>query len=200
MSTQIILKVLAQRHRLRQRDRWTRPQLEDHQGRALRLLREHAYARSPLYRRFHKGFTDRPLGDLPILTKEMVMEHFDELVTDPTVWLADVEAHLATLSGGDELFNGRYRVASTSGSTGRRGLFLWDPGEWVTVLASYNRSFDWAGVGAGLTRRTRMAVVSSTTPCQVRAGVGFPAPYYYVGGQQSVLSAFYWHYFACTLT
>jgi phenylacetate-CoA ligase len=100
MSTQIILKVLALRHRLRQRDRWTRRQLEKYQGRALHRMREYAYARSLFYRRFHKGFTVRPLGDLPILTKEMVMEHFDELVTDPTVRLADVEAHLATLSGG----------------------------------------------------------------------------------------------------
>jgi phenylacetate-CoA ligase len=172
MSTQIILKVLALRHRLRQRDRWTRRQLEDHQRRALNRMREYAYVRSLFYKRFHKGLTDRPLGDLPILTKEMVMEHFDELVTDPTVRLADVEAHLATLSGGDELFNGRYRVAATSGSTGRRGLFLWDPNEWATVLASYNRSFDWAGVGAGLTHRTRMAVVSSTTPWHQSARVG----------------------------
>jgi hypothetical protein len=123
-----------------------------------------AYARSPFYERFHRGFADRPLKDLPVLTKQMVMEHFDELVTDPTVRLADVEAHLATLSGGDELLGGRYRVASTLGTTGRRGLFLWDQGEWAAVLASYNRSFDWAGVGAGLTHRTRMAVVSSTTP------------------------------------
>jgi phenylacetate-CoA ligase len=172
MSTQIILQVLALRHRLRQRDRWTRRQLEEHQGRALRLLREHAYAHSPFYGRFHRGLAARPLSELPVLTKEMVMERFDELVTDPTVGLADVEAHLATLSGGDELFNGRYRVASTSGSTGRRGLFLWDPGEWAAVLASYNRSFDWAGVGAGLTRRTRMAVVSSTTPWHQSARVG----------------------------
>ncbi len=172
MSTQIILRVLALRHRLRQRDRWTRRRLEEHQGRALRLLGEHAYDRSPFYWRFHKGFIDRPLHDLPVLTKEMVMEHFDELVTDPTVRLADVEAHLTTLSGGDELLGGRYRVASTSGRTGRRGLFLWDPGEWATVLASYNRSFDWAGVGAGLTHRTRMAVVSSTTPWHQSARVG----------------------------
>src|SRR5215203_5973836 len=149
MSTQIILKVLA-----------------------LRRMREYAYARSLFYRRFHKGFTDRPLGDLPILTKEMVMEHFDELVTDPTVRLVDVEDHLATLSGGDERFRGRYWVASTSGSTGHRGLFLWDPGEWATILASYNRSFDWAGVGAGLTHRTKMAVVSSTTPWHQSARVG----------------------------
>jgi phenylacetate-CoA ligase len=172
MSTQIVLKVLAQRHRLRQRDRWTRQQLAEHQGRALYRLREHAYARSPFYGRFHNGFTHRPLDNLPVLTKEMVMEHFDELVTDPTVRLADVEAHLATLSGGDELLGGRYRVASTSGTTGRRGIFLWDPGEWATVLASYNRSFDWAGVGAGLTHRTRMAVVSSTTPWHQSARVG----------------------------
>src|SRR5215218_7693680 len=172
MSTQIILKVLALRYRLRQRDWWTRPQLEAHQARELRLLRGYAYARSPFYRSFHKGFSERPFQDLPILTKEMVMEHFDELVTDPTVRLADVEAHLATLRGGDELFDGRYRVASTSGSTGRRGLFLWDPGEWTTVLASYNRSFDWAGSRAGLTRRTKMAVVSSTTPWHQSARVG----------------------------
>jgi phenylacetate-CoA ligase len=172
MSTQIILKVLAQRHRLRLRDHWTARQLEEYQDRALRRLREHAYARSPYYKQFHKGFTDRPLDELPVLTKQMVMEHFDEFVTDPTIRLADVEAHLATLSGGDELFNGRYRVASTSGSTGRRGLFLWHPDEWAAVLTSYNRSFDWAGVGAGLTHRTRMAVVSSTTPWHQSARVG----------------------------
>ena len=100
------------------------------------------------------------------------MEHFDKLVTDPTVRLADVEAHLANLSGGDELFHGRYRVASTFGSTGRRRLFLWNPGEWAAVLASYSRSFDWAGMGAGLTRRTRMAVVSSTSPWHQSARVG----------------------------
>src|ERR671914_1029013 len=172
MSTQIILRVLALRHRLRQRDHWTRRQLKEHQGRALHRLREHAYARSPFYGRFHKGLANRPLDELPVLTKEMVMEDFDKLVTDPTVRLADVEAHLATLSGGDELLGGRYRVASTSGSTGRQGLFLWDPNEWATVLASYNRSFDWAGVGAGLTHRTKMAVVSSTTPWHQSARVG----------------------------
>ena len=42
MSTQIILKVLALRHRLRhrlrQRDLWTRCQLDQLQSRALRLL------------------------------------------------------------------------------------------------------------------------------------------------------------------
>ena len=68
MSTQIILKVLALRHRLRQRDHWTRQRLQEYQGGALHRLREHAYARSPFYGRFHKGFTDRPLSKQPVLT------------------------------------------------------------------------------------------------------------------------------------
>jgi phenylacetate-CoA ligase len=112
MNARIIFKVLWLRRQLRRRDRWTRRQLEEHQTRSLRLLREHAYARSPFYRRFHAGLIDRPLEELPVLTKAQVMENFDELVTDPLVRLADVEAHLATLRG-NERFRGRYWVAST---------------------------------------------------------------------------------------
>jgi phenylacetate-CoA ligase len=167
----VVLRVLGHRHRLRQRDRWTHQQLQAYQARALRQLRDHAYAHSPFYRRFHAGRTDRPLQELPVLTKAMVMEHFDQLVTDPAVRLAEVEAHLAALHGNERL-HGRYWVAATSGTTGRRGIFLWDLDEWVTVLGSYNRSLDWAGATAGLTRRLRMAVVSSTTPWHQSARVG----------------------------
>ena len=139
MSTQIILEVLALRHRLPQRDRCTRRQLEEHQGRALRPLREHAYAHSPFYGPFHRGLADRSLSELPILTKEMVMEHFDQLVTDPTVRLADVEAHPTTLSGGDERFNGRYKVASTSaaraGGASSSGTRASGPPSWPPTTA-----------------------------------------------------------------
>jgi phenylacetate-CoA ligase len=97
----VVLRVLDRRHRLRQRDQWIPEQLQAYQARALRQLREHAYAHSSFYRRFHAGRTDRPLQELPVLTKAMVMEHFDQLVTDPTVRLADVKAHLAALQGNE---------------------------------------------------------------------------------------------------
>ena len=67
----VVLRVLGHRHRLRQRDHWTPQQLQAYQARALRQLRNHAYARSPFYRRFHAGRTDRPLTELPVLTKAM---------------------------------------------------------------------------------------------------------------------------------
>ena len=163
LNVPVVLRVLGRRRAFRQRDRWTRAQLQAHQARALQQLRDHAYAHSLFYRRFHAGMSDRPLHQLPVLTKATLMEHFDELVTDPAVTLADVEAHLAALQG-NERFRGRYWVAATSGTTGQHGIFLWDLEEWVEVLASYNRSLDWVDATAGLTRRLRMAVVSTNRP------------------------------------
>ncbi|MDD7942678.1 hypothetical protein PHK61_30120 [Actinomycetospora lutea] len=99
------------------------------------------------------------------------MEHFDEVCTQPEVRLAGVERYLQAASV-DELLGGRYYVAATAGTTGRRGVFVWSPAEWVDVVASYNRAFDWAGSTAGLTRRVRTAVVSSTNPSHQSSRVG----------------------------
>lgn len=48
--------------------------LELYQAEALTRLREHAYKHSPFYQEFHDGLTERPLQDLPVLTKGTVME------------------------------------------------------------------------------------------------------------------------------
>jgi phenylacetate-coenzyme A ligase PaaK-like adenylate-forming protein len=52
------------------------------QERALSELRRFAYAHSPFYSRFHAGKLDRPLQELPVLTKAELMASFDALVTD----------------------------------------------------------------------------------------------------------------------
>ncbi|HXV93822.1 MAG TPA: hypothetical protein VD813_11020 [Pseudonocardia sp.] len=170
-SVALVLGVLNRRRELRRHDGWSRAQLLDHQERQLARLRTWAYARSPFYRRFHAGLQDRPLSELPVLSKAALMEHFDELVTAPAVRLADVEAHLSSLRS-DALFRGRYYVAATAGTTGRRGVFLWDTSEWKQVLVSYNRAFDWAGSTAGPAHRVRTAIVSSTDPTHQSARVG----------------------------
>ena len=170
-TTGLVLGVLARRHRLRCRDAWSRERLLDYQARELARLRRYAYTRSPFYRRFHAGGVDGPLSTLPVLTKSLLMENFDELVTAQDVRLDAVEEYLAGLRG-DELFRDRYYVCATAGTTGRRGVFVWSLSEWVTVVSSYNRAFDWAGSTAGLTHRVRTAVVSSTNPSHQSARVG----------------------------
>jgi phenylacetate-coenzyme A ligase PaaK-like adenylate-forming protein len=167
----LILSVLGYRRRLRRRDNWSRPRLLAHQQPTLAHLRAHAYDKSAFYRDFHAGLTDAPLAELPVLTKQTLMDNFDRLTTRPEVRLAPVEAYLATLRG-TELFQDRYYVSATAGTTGRRGIFLWDFREWVHVVSSYNRAFDWAGSTAGLTHRVKTAVVSSTNPSHQSARVG----------------------------
>lgn len=99
------------------------------------------------------------------------MASFDEVVTDPAIRLADVEAHLQDIDG-DVRFRDRYRVVSTSGTTGLRGIFLSDPTEWAHVIASYARAQEWAGIVPGLRHPVRLAVVSTTEPWHQSARVG----------------------------
>lgn len=171
MDVAMMLTLLSRLDRLRRRDRWTREAISAHQAAALGGLRAYAYARSPFYQRFHRGLADGPLRELPVLTKAMVMEHFDDLVTDKAIRLEAVRAHLAS-STRDRRFLGRYWVNATSGSTGEPGLFLFDRDEWTTALASFARAHEWAGLRVSITHRMRMASVASTTPWHMSAQVG----------------------------
>ena len=171
MNVGLLLGVPRARSQLRSHDRWSRQELLDHQARALRELRDFATAHSPFYRDLHRGLDSAPLHELPIVTKQMVMDRFDDLVTDRGIRLSDVLAYLEH-AGAPDTFMGRYRVAATGGTTGRRGIFLADAAEWRTILASYSRAYDWGGVAARLTNRLRMAVVSSRNPSHQSAIVG----------------------------
>ena len=89
MDIQIVLSLLAQMRQFRPREHWTRKLLEAHQADALRSLREYVYAHSPFYQQFHRGLYDAPLQELPVLTKAMMMEQFDDLVTDLAIRLEE---------------------------------------------------------------------------------------------------------------
>src|SRR5512143_1605707 len=125
MNLRLTLQVLGAIRQLRQRERWTRAQVLAHQAAALDRLRAHAYAHSPFYRRFHAGPMDQPLQTLPVLTKSLLMEHFDEVVTDPAIHLAHVRDFAAERQDGVRYLD-RYWVTATSGSRGQPGLFLFD--------------------------------------------------------------------------
>ena len=98
-----------------------------------------------------------------------MMEHFDDLVTDRAVRLEDAEAFLHD-DPGTRLYLDSYVVLSTSGSTGRRGVFLFDPDEWLTAVAMIARPIGWAGQRVGF-RAPRTAMIASTTPWHYSARV-----------------------------
>lgn len=171
MSIATILTVLPSLRQLRKHEHWTRDQLQAHQAQALSQLRQYIYERSPFYQRFHQGLMDRPLNELPVLTKTMLMEHFDDLVTDRAVRLEDIRAHMTSLQG-EQRYLDRYWVTATSGSSGQPGIFLFDRAEWATVIASFARGQEWGGLKVDLRHRQKMAVVSSTSSLHMSFRVG----------------------------
>jgi len=174
MDIGMFWELLSHLRQNRSRDHWTRERLQAHQAQALHLVRAYAYAHSPFYQQFHKGLYDAPLEDLPVLTKALLMEHFDDLVTDRAIHLKEVKASMAHPTG-DERWLGRYWVNATSGSSGHPGVFLFNRAEWLTVLASFARAREWAGMTVNLTRRVKTATVASTTPFHMSAQVNATA-------------------------
>jgi phenylacetate-CoA ligase len=171
MSITTILTVLPTLVQLRKHEQWTREQLEKHQAQALDKLRQYVYQHSPFYQRFHQGLLNKPLTELPILTKTMMLEHFDDLVTNRDIHLEDVRAHV-TAGKTEERYLNRYWITATSGSSGQPGIFLFNRAEWATVIASFAHGQEWGGLKVDLRRRQKMAVVSSTSALHMSYRVG----------------------------
>jgi phenylacetate-coenzyme A ligase PaaK-like adenylate-forming protein len=100
----------------------------------------------------------------------MMMEHYDELVTDRALHLKDIRAFAEHGEAGQPYKN-HYWVNATSGSSGHPGFFLFDQSEWVQVLASFARAQEWSGVHISLIHRQRMATVASISPWHMSSQV-----------------------------
>ncbi len=171
MNIQIMLKLLHTLEELHKHEAWNRQQLQAYQAKSLQGLRQYAYKRSPFYQKFHKSLTGRPLSELPVLTKAMMMEHYDELVTDRSLHLEEIRAFAAEHGEAGQPYKNRYWVNATSGSSGHPGFFLFNQTEWTYVLASFARAQEWSGARINLTHRQRMATVASISPWHMSSQV-----------------------------
>jgi phenylacetate-CoA ligase len=144
------------------------------QQRSLVASARHAAAASPLYRELYAGIEladDLDVRALPVVSKDMLMERFDEWVTDPRLRRSEVEAHLERLRG-DELYLGAYRCLSTGGTTGSKGIFVYDRDEWRQCLTALLRWGELIGDRPRLGRRPRIAVVGAASALHMMARFG----------------------------
>ncbi|MCA1847137.1 MAG: phenylacetate--CoA ligase family protein, partial [Actinobacteria bacterium] len=114
---------------------WSTERLAAHRRAALRLLVRTAQIRSPWHQRRLAGvdpdcLDEDGLAALPVMTKDDLMGNFDDIVTDPQVRLDVLETHLEGLAEDAYLFD-RYHVVASGGSSGRRGVFVYDWDEWT---------------------------------------------------------------------
>jgi len=144
--------------------RWTRAEIEAEQTRALRALLRHAVDRSPWHRERlgHVDvdrFTPDRLGELPPMTKADLMANWDRIVAVPGCTLAAAEAHLETLTGADAYFMDDLHVIASGGSSGTRGVFLYDWHGWTVSFLGITRGTTAFMARAGV--EVRLAAVAA---------------------------------------
>ncbi|HYG91577.1 MAG TPA: AMP-binding protein [Azospirillum sp.] len=132
-----------------EREHWPHEQLLAYQEKRLGEMVRHAVAHSPYYREAigDVRVDDVDLQQLPVLTKTTLMAEFDRIVTDNRLHLADLEQHLASEWAADPLF-GEYRIVGTGGTTGQRGISVYDQSAWEVAVASVPRAMTVQGLSA----------------------------------------------------
>jgi len=147
-----------------EREFWPRERIDAFQRERLGDLVVHASAASPFYRELYGGPIDRRdvrLESLPVVTKTMMMDGLDRFFTDPRLGREALENHLAAIGPRDELMLGEYRVMASSGSSGRKGIYVYDRAAWSECAAGAMRSSSMMGVRPRFPRRRRMAQVAA---------------------------------------
>ncbi|MEU7576917.1 phenylacetate--CoA ligase family protein [Streptomyces sp. NPDC041068] len=104
------------------------PAIARRQRERLAHLVAHARAASPHCRELYRGLPERVTDPalLPVTDKKRLMEHFDDWATDRDITLQKVRAFTGDPDLIGQRFLGKYLVATTSGTSGRRGLFVLD--------------------------------------------------------------------------
>lgn len=110
------------------------------QQRQLVALLRHVWAHSEFYREYYAGHGIRSgdlahltVRDLPFLTKQTLMEHFDSAVTDARLRKRGIERWFEDHSDPRAVFHEDFVALSSTGSSGVVGIFAYDRVGWRAV-------------------------------------------------------------------
>jgi phenylacetate-coenzyme A ligase PaaK-like adenylate-forming protein len=123
--------------------RWSAAQLRTERERRMRTLLATAKERSPWHRERLRDvdaatFTEDDLPSLPTMSKDDLMDNFEAVVTDRRLTRDVVDAYVEDLPENLYLFD-RYLVVASGGSSGRRGIFVYDWEAFVTLCCQVVR-------------------------------------------------------------
>jgi phenylacetate-coenzyme A ligase PaaK-like adenylate-forming protein len=174
---------------------WSADRLAAHRQAELRRLVRVAKDLSPWHRKRLADVdpdqvSESTLAELPVMTKDDVMTNFDEIVTDDRLSLDVVEDHLDSLTGDAYLFD-RYHACASGGSTGRRGVFVYDWDGWaIFYWSAFRYEVRARRQDAGLAAAAaRGAMVAADHATHVSSAIG----------QTFSSRDFEWHRFPVTL-
>jgi phenylacetate-CoA ligase len=142
--------------------------IQERQRARLRDSVAFARAHSPYYRELYRALPEGvdEVSWLPVTSKAQLMARFDDWATDRSVTLKQAQAFVGDSSLIGERFLGKYTVATTSGTTGERGIFVIDDRSLMVTNALAARMIGtWLGLADLLRiigRGARMSMVMAT--------------------------------------
>jgi len=124
--------------------RWSRERILAERQAQLRTLLAWVIEESPFHAERLAGidpttFTEADLPSLPVMTKDDLMSEYSWVLTDPKLSLEVVEDFVEHVDEQDYLLE-RFHAVTSSGSSGRRGVFVYDWDEWTTLALMQSRS------------------------------------------------------------
>ena len=144
------LKTLTDLYRLKKNVKLSAEKMRSLQDEKLRKLLRFAWEHSAYYRAaFEKaGITEEQLDTLPLfcfptIEKQMLLEHFDELVTVTDLKQENLREFDAGEAADRKPYQGKYHVVHSSGSTGKPGYFVYDEDAWSQMLLGIIRAALW---------------------------------------------------------
>lgn len=118
---------------------WSKQRIGEYRNYQLRKLLQYAKTHSPWYQKHLASinlelFTEEQLPEIPVMDKKTLMENWDEIVTDTRLSLGMVEEHIHKMKDdGETLYLlDEYHVLATSGSSGKRAIYVYNWNEWNT--------------------------------------------------------------------
>ncbi len=143
----------------RERERWSRERMREHQSFAVDALVRDAVERAPFYRARFAGLIGDgrvELAALPTLDKATLMANLDDALCDPRLRGRDLRARLLD----EDPLLGEHRVMASSGSTGTPSLYVYSRADWTGVLAMFFRYSELCGIRPRLPR-LRLAAIGA---------------------------------------
>ncbi|CAN7652428.1 phenylacetate--CoA ligase family protein [Rhizobium sp. LjRoot258] len=154
---------------LMSRNVWPREKLLAFQCQRLESTLRHAVGCSPYYGDTISELVARnaPLKEFPVLSKRALMQNFDRIVTDTRLSRRRVEGHLNSENPG-ALLAGKYRVAATGGTTGEKGLAVFDEAAWLAAVSNTLRFQKIVGID----EKTQSMGIFASSPIHISYRIG----------------------------
>ncbi|MDO5521131.1 MAG: AMP-binding protein [bacterium] len=144
------ITLLRELYRLKRNTKRTKAQIQKVQREKFQTLVKYAYQHSEYYKKVFNeaginetNISSKKITDFPTIDKKILLEHFDELVTDKNITQHKLRIFDENETIEKRIYKEKYHLVHSSGSTGKPAYFLYDKTAWNTMLFGIIRAALW---------------------------------------------------------